>query len=297
MAGVLKPLKASLKASGQALTAQWTRLAAVLPLNDEQWATLALLGMLVQRDLSARYKGSVLGNLWPVVHQLSMLLIYTYVFSIVLRIKLELKGASTDSSLVFGLWLFAGLLPWFVFNGGLQQAASAVVSQPNLIKKVVFPVSLLPLIPIFSGFLESTFGLVILIAFVAFAQQTLHPTLLLLPLVWVPLLLLTTGLGYGVASLTVFVRDIRQSLVLVLNLWFYATPIIYPVAMIPEPMQQWVLWLNPIAAFAEIYRDLILLGEVTHWREWAIATTLSSIIFAIGFGLYRKLKTAFADVL
>lgn len=297
MAGGLKPWKASLKASRQALAKPWAHLQAVLPLKDEQWAALALLGMLVQRDLTVRYKGSVLGNLWPVVHQLSMLLIYTYVFSIVLQVKLELKGGSSDSSLMFGLWLFAGLLPWLVFNGGLQQAASAVVRQPNLVKKVVFPLSLLPLVPIFSGFLENTFGLMILIAFVAFFQQTLHLTLLLLPLVWLPLLLLTTGLGYGAASLSVFVRDIPQTLVVVLNLWFYATPVIYPVSMIPEPLQQWVFWLNPVAAIAEMYRDIILIGEVTHWGEWAIATVLSSVIFGLGFGLYRKLKIAFADVL
>ncbi|NEQ45151.1 MAG: ABC transporter permease [Leptolyngbya sp. SIOISBB] len=297
MAGGLKPWKASLKASCQVLAKPWAHLQAVLPLKDEQWAALALLGMLVQRDLTVRYKGSVLGNLWPVVHQLSMLLIYTYVFSIVLQVKLELKGGSSDSSLMFGLWLFAGLLPWLVFNGGLQQAASAVVRQPNLVKKVVFPLSLLPLVPVFSGFLENTFGLMILIAFVAFFQQTLHLTLLLLPLVWLPLLLLTTGLGYGAASLSVFVRDIPQTLVVVLNLWFYATPVIYPVSMIPDPLQQWVFWLNPVAAIAEMYRDIILIGEVTHWGEWAIATVLSSVIFGLGFGLYRKLKIAFADVL
>ncbi len=299
MAGELKLWK-SLKASSQALAQQLAGLKAVLPFKDEQWATLALLGMLVQRDLTVRYKGSVLGNLWPLVHQLSMLLIYTYVFSIVLQVRLELKGVSgvsSDSSLMFGLWLFAGLLPWLIFNGGLQQAASAVVRQPNLVKKVVFPLSLLPLIPVFSGFLENTLGLMILIAFVAFFQHTLHITLLLLPLVWLPLLLLTTGLGYGAASLTVFVRDIPQTIVVALNLWFYATPIIYPVAMIPEPLQQWVFWLNPVAAIAEMYRDIILLGEVTHWGEWAIATALSGVIFGLGFGLYRKLKVAFADVL
>lgn len=297
MAGGLKPWKASLKSGGQVLAKPWARLQAVLPLKDEQWATLALLGMLVQRDLTVRYKGSILGNLWPLVHQLSMLLIYTYVFSIVLQVKLELRGVTSDSSLMFGLWLFAGLLPWLVFNGGLQQAASAVIRQPNLVKKVVFPLSLLPLVPVFSGFVENTLGLMILIAFVAFFQQTLHLTLLLLPLVWLPLLLLTAGLGYGAASLAVFVRDIPQTLVVILNLWFYATPVIYPVAMIPEPLQQWVFWLNPVAAIAEMYRDIILIGEVTHWGEWAIATLLSGLIFGLGLGLYRKLKIAFADVL
>lgn len=297
MTGVLQPLKASLKASSLALGRQMARLKPLVPLDDEQWIKLGLLGTLVQRDLTARYKGSILGNLWPLVNQLAMLLIYTYVFSIVLQVKLELKGVPADSSLFFGLWLFAGLLPWFVFNNGLLQAANSVVSQPNLVKKVVFPLSLLPLVPVFSCFLENTFGLMALIAFVAFFQQTLNVTLLLLPLVWLPLLLLTMGLGYGAACLTVFVRDVPQTLVVALNLWFYATPVIYPAYLIPEPLQQWVFWLNPVAAIAEMYRDVILVGEISHWGEWAVATVLASAIFGVGFWMYRKLKIAFADVL
>lgn len=297
MAGGLKPLKTSLKASGQALARQLTRLQPVLPLSDEQWAQLGLLGALVRRDMTARYKGSILGNLWPLVNQLATLLIYTYVFSIVLQVKLDLKGLPSDNSLVFGLWLFAGLLPWLVFNNGVIQAADAVVKQANLVKKVVFPLSLLPLVPILAGFLEHTFGLIALVAFVAFFQQTLNVTLLLLPLVWLPLLLLTTGLGYAAASLTVFVRDVPQTLTVGLNLWFYATPVIYPADLIPSPLQQWVFWLNPLAAIAEMYRDAILVGEINHWGAWTAATLISGGVFAGGFWMYQKLKIAFADVL
>jgi len=297
MAGVLKPLKASIKASRHTLARQLSRLQPFVPLSDEQWAKLGLLGILVQRDMAARYKGSILGNLWPLVHQLAMLLIYTYVFAIVLQVKLDIKGLPADNSLVFGLWLFAGLLPWLVFNNGLLQAASTVVKQANLVKKVVFPLSLLPLVPILAGFLEHTFGLVALIAFVAFFQQTLNVTLLLLPLAWIPLLLLTAGLGYAAASLTVFVRDVPQTLTVVMNLWFYATPVIYPADLIPPPFQQWVFWLNPLAAIAEMYRDAILVGEINHWGAWAAATVISSGVFAMGFWMYQKLKLAFADVL
>ncbi|MGF1460505.1 MAG: ABC transporter permease, partial [Leptolyngbyaceae cyanobacterium] len=190
-----------------------------------------------------------------------------------------------------------GLLPWLTFSNSWLQASNAVVSQPNLVKKVVFPLDLLPLVPIFSCFIENTFGLVTLIAFVAFFQQTLHLTLLLLPLAWLPLLLLSIGLGYGAASLTVFVRDIPQTLTVALNLWFYATPIIYPADLIPTNLQPFIYWLNPLAAIAEMYRDMILVGEITHWGEWAAAVAVASGIFVLGLGLYRKLQGAFADVL
>ncbi|MGB6014612.1 MAG: ABC transporter permease, partial [Nodosilinea sp.] len=268
-----------------------------LPLDDSQWAKLNLLKILVQRDLEGRYKGSVLGKFWPLINQVSQLLIYTYVFGIVLKVKLSLAGLPQDSSLVFGLWLFAGLVPWLAFSGGLSQSTLSVIQQPNLVKKVVFPLTLLPLVPILSSFIESTFGLMALVTFVALLTQKLHPTLLLLPIVWLPQLCLSAGLGFLTAGLTVFLRDIPQTLGVILNLWFYATPLIYPASLIPQPFQTWIFWLNPMAAIGELYRDMILTGTVTHWSEWAVATLVSVLILLGGFWCYRKLRPAFADVL
>ncbi|NEQ66893.1 MAG: ABC transporter permease [Symploca sp. SIO2D2] len=268
-----------------------------LPLDEQWWAKFDLLRTLVRRDLEARYKGSVLGNLWPLVNQLSQLLIYTYVFSIVLKVKLSLKGIPSDDSITFGLWLFAGLLPWIAFTGGLTRASASVVTQPNLVKKVVFPLILLPLVPVFSTFIESAFGLGALIVLVAISAGKLHTTLVLLPLIWLTQLLLTAGLGYLAAGLTVFLRDIPQTLGVVLNLGFYLTPIVYPAYIIPEQFQNWVFWLNPLAAIAEVYRDLVLVGSVGHWMEWGIASAVSLAIFSLGLWCYRRLRPAFADLL
>ncbi|AVH70504.1 ABC transporter permease [Nostoc sp. 'Lobaria pulmonaria (5183) cyanobiont'] len=268
----------------------------ILPINERFWAKFDLLRTLVRRDLEARYKGSILGNLWPLLNQLSQLLIYTYVFSIVLRVKLSIKSLP-ENNFTFGLWLFAGLLPWIAFSGGLIQSATSVVGQPNLVKKVVFPLGLLPLVPILSTFIESSFGLMALIFFVAVNTHTLHATLALLPLVWLTQLLLTAGLGYLAAGLTVFLRDIPQTLVVILNVWFYATPLVYPVSAIPEQWQSLVFWLNPMAAIAEVYRDIVLVGEVKHWGEWGVASMIASVIFCCGFTVYKRLRPAFADVL
>ncbi len=275
----------------------WGRLRRILPISDRMWTKFDLLRTLVRRDLDARYKGSVLGNLWTLVNPLSQLLIYTYVFSVVLKVKLNLKGLPANENISFGLWLFAGLLPWIAFSSGLVQSAGSVIGQPNLVKKVVFPLSLLPLVPIFSAFIESSFGLILLIFFVAVSSGTLHTTLALLPLVWIPQLLLTAGLGYLVAGLTVFLRDIPQTLNVILNIWFYATPIVYPITSIPESWRNWILWLNPLAAIAEVYRDFVLTGEVKHWGELGVAFTISVIVFICGLLVYRKLRPAFADVL
>jgi lipopolysaccharide transport system permease protein len=273
------------------------RLRRVLPISDRLWTKFDLLRTLVRRDLEARYKGSVLGNLWSIVNPLSQLLIYTYVFSVVLKVKLSLKGLPANENVSFGLWLFAGLLPWIAFSTGLVQSAGSVTGQPNLVKKVVFPLSLLPLVPIFSAFIESSFGLIMLIFFVALSSGTLHTTLALLPLVWIPQLLLTAGFGYLAAGLTVFLRDIPQTLNVILNIWFYVTPIVYPITSIPESWRNWVLWLNPLAAIVEVYRDFVLVGEVKHWGELGLALTISGIVFVVGVLTYRKLRPGFADVL
>ncbi|PLZ19118.1 ABC transporter permease [Fischerella thermalis] len=267
-----------------------------LPINEVWWAKFDLLRALVRRDLEARYKGSILGNLWPLLNQLSQLLIYTYVFSIVLKVKLSLKGVP-ENNFTFGLWLFAGLLPWIAFSSGLIQAANSVVAQPNLVKKVVFPLALLPLVPTLSTFIESSFGLMALIFFVAVSTHTLHLTLALLPLIWLTQLLLTAGLGYFMAGLTVFLRDIPQTLGVILNIWLYLTPILYPAKAIPEEWRNLVFWLNPMTAIAEVYRDLVLVGEVKHWGEWGVTTVISAIVFCIGFSVYKRLRPAFADVL
>ncbi|OKH16393.1 ABC transporter permease [Fischerella major NIES-592] len=267
-----------------------------LPINELWWAKFDLLRALVRRDLEARYKGSILGNLWALLNQLSQLLIYTYVFSVVLKVKLSLKGVP-ENNFTFGLWLFAGLLPWIAFSSGLIQAANSVVAQPNLVKKVVFPLALLPLVPTLSTFIESSFGLMALIFFVAVSTHTLHSTLALLPFIWLTQLLLTAGLGYLMAGLTVFLRDIPQTLGVILNIWLYLTPILYPAKAIPEEWRNLVFWLNPMTAIAEVYRDLVLVGEVKHWGEWGVTTVISAIVFCIGFSVYKRLRPAFADVL
>jgi len=268
----------------------------ILPLNEQLWTKFDLLRALVRRDLEARYKGSILGNFWPLLNQLSQLLIYTYVFSVVLKVKLSLKNLP-ENNFTFGLWLFAGLLPWLTFMGGLTQSANSVVEQQNLVKKVVFPLALLPLVPILSTFIESYFGLIALISFVAVGSHTLHSTLALLPLIWITQLLLTAGLGYLAAGLTVFLRDIPQTLAVVLNLWMYLTPIIYPASAIPEEWRGLVFWLNPMTAIIEVYRDLILTGEVQHWGEWGVASMIALVVFCSGFLVYKRLRPAFADVL
>lgn len=268
-----------------------------LPLNEVQWANLNLLRTLVRRDLASKYKGSVLGNLWPIISQLSTLLIFTYVFSVILQIKLNLRGLPQESSLTFGLWLFAGLVPWTAFSNGIIQGATSVINNSNLVKKVVFPLSLLPIIPVLSSFFESMFGLFILIGAVAMVAGNLHVTLALFPLIWLTQLCFTTGLAYFVGALSVFLRDIPQALNIILMLWLYSTPILYPAEIIPQPFDTLIYKINPMAVIVQLYRDAILTGTIEHNLEWIGVIILSLFLLSTGVRLYRYLSHAFADVL
>ncbi|MBD2327825.1 ABC transporter permease [Alkalinema sp. FACHB-956] len=271
-----------------------------LPLSSGLWVKADLLKVLVQRELVARYKGSLLGNFWTLISQLTQLLIYTYVFSIVLKVKLshqaDIHGAFQGSNLGFALWLFAGLISWNAFVSGLIPATTSVVNQPNLVKKVVFPLTLLPLVPTVAAFVDSSIGLVVLIAVLGIFTHTVHATLLLLPFIWMPQLMLTAGLAYLTAGLTVFVRDIPQSIGILLNFAFYLTPIMYPIDLIPQAFQTWIRW-NPFSVIAEIYRDLVLWGQVQHSGEWIYLWIVAVVIFGLGSWVYRRLTPAFADVL
>lgn len=255
-----------------------------------------LLWTLVSRELAVKYQGAVLGNLWSLLNQLSQLLIFTYVFSVVLQVKLNLPTLP-ENQFTFSLWLFAGLVPWTAFTTGIVQAASAVINQPNLVKKVVFPLMLLPLVPVSAAFLESLLGLAILWVATILSSQVVHGVLLWLPLLWLTQLALTIGIAYVVAGLTVFLRDIPQTVAVVVNLWFYLTPIVYPIAKVPKEFQQWILWLNPIATIVEVYRDIMLVGKIQHGGEWLVASLLAGAVLYGGARLYRHLRPAFADVL
>ncbi|MFG3819440.1 ABC transporter permease [Limnothrix redekei] len=265
-------------------------------LSGQQVKQLGLLRALVVRDLEAKYKGSSLGNLWTIAHQISQIFIYTYVFSIVLKVKLNLVGVDSNS-FTFGLWLYAGLLPWTAITNALVQASTVVLTQPNLVKKVVFPLGLLPLVPVLSAFMESFAGFLLLVVMLGVSHQELQLTLILMPLIWIPQLLLTIGLSYLVAGLTVFIRDLAQSLLVVLSMLFYLTPIVYPLSAVPAEWRDWLLWLNPAAVVVEIYRELAIVGQITHWGEWLATVGYSLAAYGVGRWVYRRLRPGFADVL
>nr|QOL00459.1 teichoic acid translocation permease protein TagG [uncultured organism] len=256
---------------------------------------IRFLGNLVRRDLAARYKGSVFGWLWPLLVQLSQLLVFTYLFASIFKVRLDVPGFPA-SALTYGLWLFTGLVMWNMFTAGILGAASTIVSQANVVKKVVFPLALMPLVPVGSALVEGLAGFAVVIVLAVAISHQLHAAVLLLPLVVAVQVVLTAGVAYFVAGLTVFMRDVPQMLGPLTLLAFYLTPIVYPATRIP-PSVAWIVTLNPIAITVEASRSLILTGSLSHPRALVLAAIVATIVFVAGWRFFRRVRPIFADIL
>jgi ABC-type polysaccharide/polyol phosphate export permease len=251
-----------------------------------------LIANFVKRDLSARYKGSAMGIFWSVVQPLVMLVLYTYVFSAILKVRVG-PGEGTD---IFAIYLFCGLLPWNAFHEGVSRSATVILDNANLIKRTIFPAEILPVYVVASGLVNELIGLGILLGAVLLTAKTISPVLLLLPVVLLLQGTFTIGLAWIIAAINVFVRDVGQLLGMVLTLWLFLTPVFYPPSLVP-PSMQWILFMNPMMWVVESYRSIILRGAMPSSTGLLALALCSSTTFVIGRLLFRRMQGAFADVI
>jgi lipopolysaccharide transport system permease protein len=249
-----------------------------------------LIQSLVVRELKARYRGSVLGFFWSFVNPLMLLLVYTFVFKFVL--PNDTKGLQP-----YSLFLFCGILPWNWFASSLTEASGSLIAGGNLIKKVLFPAEVLPIVSVLANMFHFFLGLLILLAFLIGYRHWPDPG----DLIWFPIaiavqLVFTTALALILAALTVHFRDIRDLLANVLQLWFFATPIIYYWRQ--ENVQRFKLLfdLNPFTHLAISYQEILFFsGPFGHWR-WLLALGAGSVLlFLVGYGLFDRLRDSFAE--
>ena len=245
------------------ISAQTARRAVWLPLWELP-RRLDLILSLTKRELSSRYRGSVLGVLWTLLTPLVMIAIFTIIFSGIFQAKF---GAST-SHWDYALYLFCGLLPWNAFQESLQLSSSTIVGHANLVKRVVFPLETLPVCLSLAAVTNQLFGTLVLLLASAVLRGELHATAVYLPLILIPQLLATLGWAWFVASVGVFIRDIVQGLALILMAWMYLTPIIYPESLVP-PGYRATINLNPFTALVRNYRRILLDGAPLDWRGLA----------------------------
>ena len=255
---------------------------------------LNLLASLVFRELSGRYQATLFGWLWPLLVQLAQLLVFTYLFAAIFHVRLVIAGVS-NPALAYGLWLFVGLLTWNALQIGTTAAATSIVGQPNLIKRVVFPVALLPLVPVCAAFVEAMAGLIVTLAVMPFIGAPYHLSLVALPFLYLLVLILACGLGYAFSSITVFLRDLPQVLGPLFLFAFYMTPIVYPTRGIPAAARFW-LGLNPMAIAVDSVRAAVLGDPFPGTRKLVYFVFVCLATFFIGVRIFRKLRPIFADV-
>jgi homopolymeric O-antigen transport system permease protein len=249
-----------------------------------------LIQSLVVRDLKARYRGSVLGFFWSFVNPLLLLLIYTFVFTVVL------PGTHPKEIEPYALFMFCGILPWTWFSSSLLEASGVLIAGGNLIKKVLFPAEVLPIVTVFANMVHFFLGLPILAVFLVYYRVPLDASQLAwFPLVVLTQLLLTLGLALIVSALTVHFRDLKDILSNLLTFWFFATPIIYPMSMAPG-MGRTLLNLNPFTHLAVSYQEILFYdGPYGHWR-WLLALLVASAaLFLAGYFLFDRLRDSFAE--
>jgi ABC-type polysaccharide/polyol phosphate export permease len=267
-----------------------------------------LIQSLVARDLKARYRGSVLGFFWSFVNPLLLLLIYSIVFSVFLVSRVE--GIQP-----YAVFMFCGLLPWTWFSTALNESAGVLISGGNLIKKVLFPAEVLPIVSVLSSMIHFFFGLPILAGFLAwysFTPPAIDPEtgrvvshqivlhwqeLIWLPLVVVVQFVLTTGLALLLSALTVHFRDIRDILANLLTFWFFATPIIYWWNTPDLRKYKWFFDLNPFTHLAVSYQEILFFPDNAfgHWK-WLLALGVASVgVFLAGYWVFDRLRDSFAE--
>jgi homopolymeric O-antigen transport system permease protein len=249
----------------------------------------ALIQSLVARELKARYRGSVLGVVWSFLNPLLLLLIYTFVFSVVV------PGSSSRQMEHFPLFLFCGILPWTWFSSSLLESSNVLIAGGPLLRKVLFPAEVLPIVTVLAGLVHFALGLPILIAFIVYYRVPITADIAWLPLIVADQLLLTTGLALLVSSLTVHFRDLRDLLSNLLILAFFATPIVYPLAQAPDWARP-LLLLNPFTHLAVAYQEVLVVpGPFTGWPRVIELGAASVAICIAGYFVFNRLRDTFAE--
>jgi len=250
------------------------------------WQYRELLWELANREITQRYKQSILGYAWVILNPLFQLLVMSFVFDIVLRIP--------SLGVPFILFLSVALLPWNLFTQSLTSATNVLVTNKNLITKIYFPREILVYSTIVSKLVDFAYSCVVLIFFLILFKVSITATILWIPLIFIIQLFLMSGIALIVAALNLFYRDIQYLLNLLLVLWMYMTPIMYPVEMIPAQFR-FVMSLNPMAVIVNAYRQVLLSGKDPNLMSLTIAAVVSLCIFGIGFTLFKKMEGEFAD--
>ncbi len=257
------------------------------------WKNRLLITQMTKREVIGRYRGSVMGLTWSFFNPILMLAVYTFVFSEIF--KARWVGVDTSQG-GFAILVFVGMIVHGLFAECANRAPSLIMSNSNYVKKVVFPLEILPVITLGSALFHSCISLLVLLIVQLLIAHTMYWSALLFPLILVPLILGTLGISWFLASLGVFLRDVGQVITVLTTVLMFLSPVLYPVAALPEVYRPW-LQLNPLTYVIEESRNVLLYGNMPDWGSLSAAILISIIIAVVGFWFFQKTRKGFADVI
>ena len=260
---------------------------------ESAWRHRALIVMLAKRDALGRYRGSALGIAWSFFYPLLMLTVYTFVFSGVFKARWTGGVGSTTE---YALMLFAGLLVFTMFAECLNRAPSLILANVNYVKKVAFPLEILPWVVFGAALFHLAITLLVWLLFYAVLFGVPHATAILVPVILLPLALVILGLTWFLAALGVYLRDVGQIVGVVTSTLMFLSPIFYPITAIPERMRPF-LYLNPLTLTVEQIRDVLMSGTLPDWSAFSLFLVCGAIVACAGFAFFQKTRKGFADVL
>lgn len=257
------------------------------------WVHRGLIAALARREIEGRYKGSLFGVFWSVLNPLLMVSVFTFVFGEIFQSRWA--GAKSTNHLDFAAALFSGLLVYNLFAECVGKAPYLVTSNPNYVKKIVFPLEILSIVTVFGALFHFLVAYVIVIAMVAFSGWGLDWHVLLAPVIIAPLLILIMGMTWALSSLGVFLRDIGQIIAPALTAMMFLSPIFYPLSSV-SPGLQWLYHLNPLTLVVEDLRSLVLHHQIPALQPLLIYTLISIVVMSVGFVFFQRTRKGFSDV-
>lgn len=267
----------------------------LLALGRSLWHNRQLIVQMTKREVVGRYKGSAFGLAWSFFNPVFMLVVYTFVFSEIFKSRWGGVGGD-DSKTQFAVVLFVGMIVLNLFSEVLNRAPNLIIGNVNYVKKVVFPIEVLPVIAMSATLFHSLISLgVLLVAFVLF-NGYLHWTIVFTPIVLLPLVILSTGLAWMLASLGVFLRDVGQTIGILTTVLMFLSPVFYPVTAVPEKFRPFIM-ANPLTFIIEQAREVLIWGHLPNWQGLGVYTLVATSIAWLGYAWFQKTRKGFADVL
>lgn len=257
------------------------------------WGHRQLIWQMTRREVQGRYRGSIMGLLWSFLNPLFMLAVYTFVFSVVFKAR---WNGGNDSKTEFALVLFAGLLVFNLFADCITRAPGLIISNVNYVKKVVFPLEILPMVSLGSALFHGAISLLVWVAAYLVFFGVPHASVMFLPLILLPLLLLIMGISWFLASLGVYLRDMSQITSIAITVLMFLSPIFFPASALP-PKYQTLLYLNPLTIIIEQTRDILYWGKAPDFSALGIYLMASLAVAAAGFAWFQRTRKGFADVI